>query len=288
MPGDPILKKVSDAGQTRTRTDVHVLPAADLRALPESVVCGVLPVGCDVQARPRTASCWSTRTAAAAGGCACPDARTRRCISTTRPARPRSARSAIRASRSGCRRCARRPASGGCATSAWCSTTSTGCSRRPRSRTTKTCTRRNSTSCSTRTIPEVIAGARAEGISDEWIEAAQRSPVYALIKDYRVALPLHPEFRTMPMVWYVPPLSPVVDAVSRDGHDGEDSATCSALSTRCAFRSSTWPDCSPRATPPSSRACCDGWRPCGRTCATSTSAANRSRDIPAAVGMSEE
>lgn len=26
----------------------------------------------------------------------------------------------------------------------------------------------------------------------------------------------------MPMVWYVPPLSPVVDAVSRDGHDGED------------------------------------------------------------------
>ena len=26
----------------------------------------------------------------------------------------------------------------------------------------------------------------------------------------------------MPMVWYIPPLSPVVDAVSRDGHDGED------------------------------------------------------------------
>ncbi|MGU3582993.1 nitrate reductase subunit beta [Rhodococcus sp. C26F] len=70
--------------------------------------------------------------------------------------------------------------------------------------------------------PEVIAGARAEGISDEWIEAAQRSPVYDLISTYRVALPLHPEYRTMPMVWYVPPLSPVVDAVSREGHDGED------------------------------------------------------------------
>ena len=26
----------------------------------------------------------------------------------------------------------------------------------------------------------------------------------------------------MPMVWYIPPLSPVVDAVSRDGHDGEE------------------------------------------------------------------
>lgn len=71
--------------------------------------------------------------------------------------------------------------------------------------------------------PEVIAGgARAEGISDEWIEAAQRSPVYTLIHTYQVALPLHPEYRTMPMVWYIPPLSPVVDAVSRDGHDGED------------------------------------------------------------------
>lgn len=68
---------------------------------------------------------------------------------------------------------------------------------------------------------DVIAGARAQGIPDEWIEAAQRSPVYALIHTYRVALPLHPEYRTMPMVWYIPPLSPVVDAVSRDGHDGE-------------------------------------------------------------------
>ncbi|MGW6379197.1 nitrate reductase subunit beta [Rhodococcus sp. NPDC055112] len=70
--------------------------------------------------------------------------------------------------------------------------------------------------------PEVIVGARTAGISDGWIEAAQRSPIHALIKEYRVALPLHPEFRTMPMVWYVPPLSPVVDAVSRDGHDGEE------------------------------------------------------------------
>jgi nitrate reductase beta subunit len=70
--------------------------------------------------------------------------------------------------------------------------------------------------------PKVIAGAKAEGIFDEWIGAAQRSPVYALINKYKVALPLHPEYRTMPMVWYIPPLSPVVDAVSRGGHDGED------------------------------------------------------------------
>ena len=70
--------------------------------------------------------------------------------------------------------------------------------------------------------PQVVAGARAAGISDDWIEAAQHSPIYSLIHNYGVALPLHPEFRTVPMVWYIPPLSPVVDAVSRSGHDGED------------------------------------------------------------------
>ena len=70
--------------------------------------------------------------------------------------------------------------------------------------------------------PAVVAAARESGISDDWLEAALRSPVYALIKKYKVALPLHPEYRTMPMVWYVPPLSPVVDAISRDGHDAED------------------------------------------------------------------
>lgn len=70
--------------------------------------------------------------------------------------------------------------------------------------------------------PHIGELARKQGISQEWITAAQQSPIYALIKDFRVALPLHPEYRTMPMVWYVPPLSPVVDAVSRSGHDGED------------------------------------------------------------------
>ena len=30
--------------------------------------------------------------------------------------------------------------------------------------------------------------------------------------DWKLALPLHPEYRTMPMVWYVPPLSPIQGA----------------------------------------------------------------------------
>ncbi|MGH4025767.1 MAG: 4Fe-4S dicluster domain-containing protein, partial [Pseudonocardiaceae bacterium] len=70
--------------------------------------------------------------------------------------------------------------------------------------------------------PRVVAEAERSGISQEWIEAAQASPIYKLIVDYQVALPLHPEYRTMPMVWYIPPLSPVVDVLSRTGHDGED------------------------------------------------------------------
>ncbi|MGP3925073.1 nitrate reductase subunit beta [Streptomyces sp. 8N616] len=72
--------------------------------------------------------------------------------------------------------------------------------------------------------PRVIAEAERAGISSEWIEAAQNSPVYRLIVDYQVALPLHPEYRTMPMVWYVPPLSPVVDVLAGTGHDGEDAS----------------------------------------------------------------
>src|SRR3954462_7572304 len=70
--------------------------------------------------------------------------------------------------------------------------------------------------------PEVIREAEKAGIARDWIDAAQRSPIYALINTYKVALPLHPEYRTMPMVWYIPPLSPVVDVVRDTGEDAEE------------------------------------------------------------------
>jgi len=57
--------------------------------------------------------------------------------------------------------------------------------------------------------PQVQKAARAAGIAANVRKAARRSPVYKLIKSWRLALPLHPEFRTLPMVWYVPPLSPI-------------------------------------------------------------------------------
>ncbi len=71
--------------------------------------------------------------------------------------------------------------------------------------------------------PAVQRAAETAGIPRDWIDAAQRSPIWALISRFQVALPLHPEYRTMPMVWYIPPLSPVVDVLRESGHDAEDS-----------------------------------------------------------------
>ncbi len=57
--------------------------------------------------------------------------------------------------------------------------------------------------------PAIIEEAVKQGIPQNVIDAAQRSPVYKLAMDWKLALPLHPEYRTLPMVWYVPPLSPI-------------------------------------------------------------------------------
>ena len=62
--------------------------------------------------------------------------------------------------------------------------------------------------------PEVIASAKENGVADSTIEAAQKSPTYKFVKEWGLALPLHPEFRTLPMLFYVPPLLPVMAAVS--------------------------------------------------------------------------
>jgi len=62
--------------------------------------------------------------------------------------------------------------------------------------------------------PQVIAAARRDGVPEAWLEAARNSPVYRMAVDWKIALPLHPEYRTLPMVWYVPPLSPITAAAA--------------------------------------------------------------------------
>ncbi len=62
--------------------------------------------------------------------------------------------------------------------------------------------------------PEVLSEARKQGIPQSVLEAAAASPIYKMAIEWKVAFPLHPEYRTLPMVWYVPPLSPVQSAVN--------------------------------------------------------------------------
>jgi nitrate reductase beta subunit len=70
--------------------------------------------------------------------------------------------------------------------------------------------------------PAVAAEAERQGVPHDWVLAAGRSPTYSLIARHKVALPLHPEYRTLPMVWYIPPLSPVTDVTEAAGYGAAD------------------------------------------------------------------
>lgn len=67
--------------------------------------------------------------------------------------------------------------------------------------------------------PEIIKAARANGVADSTITAAQNSPVYKFVKVWKLALPLHPEFRTLPNLFYVPALLPTMATVSSGIYD---------------------------------------------------------------------
>jgi nitrate reductase beta subunit len=58
--------------------------------------------------------------------------------------------------------------------------------------------------------PRVAAEAERNGVHASVIEAAQKSPVYKWVKVWKLALPPHIEYRTLPMLFYVPPMSPVL------------------------------------------------------------------------------
>ncbi|MFA0813298.1 nitrate reductase subunit beta [Microbulbifer epialgicus] len=60
--------------------------------------------------------------------------------------------------------------------------------------------------------PAIQEQARRDGVPHAWLDAAIKSPVYKMVMDWEVAFPLHPEYRTLPMVWYIPPLSPIQSA----------------------------------------------------------------------------
>jgi nitrate reductase / nitrite oxidoreductase, beta subunit len=83
--------------------------------------------------------------------------------------------------------------------------------------------------------PAVIEQARKDGISDAWLEAARKSPVWKMAMEWKIAFPLHPEYRTLPMVWYVPPLSPI-QAAAEAGKMASDNGMPDVRSLRIPLR----------------------------------------------------
>ncbi len=77
--------------------------------------------------------------------------------------------------------------------------------------------------------PLVIEAAKANGIPATTIKYLQRSPVYWYVKEWKLGLPLHPEFRTLPMLFYVPPLLPVMSTVSNGTVDMSQSGLFAAV-----------------------------------------------------------
>ena len=67
--------------------------------------------------------------------------------------------------------------------------------------------------------PKVVAAALKNGISEEFIESAQKSPAYKYVAEWKLALPLHVEYRTMPMLFYVPPLLPIMGKTENGGYE---------------------------------------------------------------------
>ncbi len=71
--------------------------------------------------------------------------------------------------------------------------------------------------------PQVQAQARSDGVPEAWLDAAKKSPIWKMAMEWKIAFPLHPEYRTLPMVWYVPPLSPI-QSMAEAGAFGEKGA----------------------------------------------------------------
>ena len=102
-----------------------------------------------------------------------------------------------------------------------------------------TCSTRSSTSSSIRTTPRSASRPAATASPRTGSRPPSARPVWKLAMDWRIALPLHPEYRTLPMVWYIPPLSPVMSLVGGARGPRPTRTTSSRRSTSCGSRSST-------------------------------------------------
>lgn len=72
--------------------------------------------------------------------------------------------------------------------------------------------------------PEVITQAKKAGIPDSTMEAARNSPVWKYVKEWGLALPLHPEFRTLPSLFYALPLLPAMASMENNFYSSTSSS----------------------------------------------------------------
>jgi nitrate reductase beta subunit len=79
------------------------------------------------------------------------------------------------------------------------------------------------------TDPVVRANAIRNGLDERTLDACERSPVYKYVKEWKLALPLHSEFRTLPMLFYVPPLLPVMAKTEAGVYDSANSELFSPI-----------------------------------------------------------
>jgi nitrate reductase beta subunit len=84
--------------------------------------------------------------------------------------------------------------------------------------------------------PDVIEAAKSNGVADSTIRSAQASPIYKFVKAWGMALPLHSEFRTLPMLFYVPPLLPVMASLSK----ANNAAQAEKLGATTKYWSDDW------------------------------------------------
>jgi nitrate reductase beta subunit len=72
-------------------------------------------------------------------------------------------------------------------------------------------------------------------VPEAWIEGGAARPVWKMAMEWKVAFPLHPEYRTLPMVWYVPPLSPIQSAAAGQIAMTARCPTCARLRIPCKY-----------------------------------------------------
>jgi len=77
--------------------------------------------------------------------------------------------------------------------------------------------------------PEVAEAARRNGVHDSVIQAATASPVFKFVKRWGLALPLHIEYRTLPALFYVPPLLPILGSEREGRYDTSSEALFGSL-----------------------------------------------------------